>query len=121
MKKILIVDDSPMVLNIIETALSLEDYEIVRASNADEALKKVELEKFDFGIFDVNMPGKTGIELIPLVLNHPNGKDMKIVILTTESSAEIRKKGEDAGASAWMVKPFKNAEMVELLKQLGED
>ncbi len=120
MKKILIVDDSPMVLNIIETALSLEDYDVVRATNADEALKKIEESKFDFGIFDVNMPGKTGIELVPLVLNHPNGKSMKIVILTTESSAEIRKKGEDAGASAWMVKPFKNAEMVELLKQLGE-
>ena len=85
---------------------------------ADEALKKIEEGKFDFGIFDVNMPGKTGIELVPLVLNHPNGKSMKIVILTTESSAEIRKKGEDAGASAWMVKPFKNAEMIDLLKQL---
>lgn len=91
-EKVLIVDDSPMVLNIIETALSLEDYDVVRASNADEALKKIEEGKFDFGIFDVNMPGKTGIELVPLVLNHPNGKSMKIVILTTESSAEIRKK-----------------------------
>ena len=58
MKKVLIVDDSPMVLNIIETALSLEDYDVVRAANADEALKKIEEGKFDFGIFDVNMPGK---------------------------------------------------------------
>jgi two-component system chemotaxis response regulator CheY len=120
MKKVLIVDDSPMVLNIIETALSLEDYDVVRASNADEALKKMDDGKFDFGIFDVNMPGKTGIELVPLVLNHPNGKEMKIVILTTESSSEIRKKGEEAGACAWMVKPFKNAEMIDLLKQLEE-
>ena len=118
MKKILIVDDSPMVLNIIETALSLEDYDIARASNADEAMDKIKSEKFDFGIFDVNMPGKTGIELIPIALAHPNGKDMQIVILTTESSNDIRKKGEEAGAAAWMVKPFKNDEMEALLKQL---
>ncbi len=118
MKKILIVDDSPMVLNIIETALSLEDYDITKAVNADDALEKLESQKFDFGIFDVNMPGKTGIELIPLALNHPNGKEMQIVILTTESNDAIKKKGEEAGAAAWMVKPFKNDEMVNLLKQL---
>ena len=45
MKKVLIVDDSPMVLNIIETALSLEDYDVVRAANADEALRFVKKEK----------------------------------------------------------------------------
>lgn len=116
--KILIVDDAPNVLKILDTTLSLEDHEVTKANNADDAMAKINAEKFDIGIFDVNMPGKTGIELTKEALQTENGKDMKIIMLTTESSDEMKKKGKEAGAKAWMVKPFQNDDLIALINKL---
>ncbi|MCB1158046.1 MAG: response regulator [Leptospiraceae bacterium] len=121
MKKVLIVDDAPMVLKILDMALSMEGYEVTKAGNGNEALDRIKEQKFDVGIFDVNMPGMTGIELIPKALSLPNGKDMQIVMLTTESSQEMQKQARDAGASAWIIKPFKNDDLINLLGELLED
>ena len=118
--KVLIVDDAPVVLKLLELALTMEDYEVEKASNAIEAMEKVKKTQFDFGIFDVNMPGKTGIELTKDVLASPNGKDIQIIILTTESSEEMQEQGRNAGASGWLIKPFDNDELIGLLKELGE-
>ena len=119
MKKILIVDDAPIVLKIVEIALTAEGYQVVKASNADEALAMLQKERFDIGVFDVNMPGKSGIELTREVLAVPNGKDMKIVMLTTESSEDMKAKGREAGAKGWLVKPFMNDDLITLLSKLG--
>ena len=118
MKKILAVDDANTVLKIVNLTLSDEGYEIKTATNADEAKKILQNEKFDLGIFDVNMPGQNGIDLTKDALAMPNGKDMKIVILTTESSEELKIAGKNAGAVAWLVKPFDGEDLLELVNQL---
>lgn len=118
--KILIVDDSAMILVLLENALSLEDHEVEKARDAEEAIDMVTTFKFDIGIFDVNMPGKSGLELIPIIKSMENGKDMKIVILTTESSEEMKTKAKLAGAKAWLVKPFQNDQLIELVNLLAK-
>ena len=118
MKRILAVDDAPVVLKIIDFALSDEGFEVVQAGNADQAKKILEKEKFDIGIFDVNMPGQNGIDLTRDVLELENGKNMKIVILTTESSEELQTQGKNAGAVGWIVKPFEGGDLLELVKML---
>ncbi|TGN19185.1 response regulator [Leptospira idonii] len=118
MAKILTVDDAPAVLKILNLVLTTEGHEVTSASNGMEALNKLENDKFDIGIFDVNMPGMTGIELTGKVLASPNGKGMKIVMLTTESSDEMKKKGQDAGAVGWLVKPFANESLLKLISHL---
>ena len=70
------------------------------------------------GIFDVNMPGKSGIELTREVLSSAEGQGMKIVILTTESSADLREQGKAAGAVGWLTKPFQNDALLQLVGQL---
>ncbi len=119
MKRILIVDDSPSVIRVVKMALSMEGYDITSAANAEQAEEIVKNSSFDFGIFDVNMPGKNGIELVRSVLSMPNGKDMKILILTTESSDELKKKGREAGAKGWLIKPFNHVDLLTVLKKLG--
>lgn len=121
MKRVLIVDDSPSVLKILRTSLEIDGYEVEQANNAEEAIVILQTKSFDFGIFDINMPGKNGIELTSIALSMPNGKNMKIIILTSESADSIKLKGEEAGASAWMVKPFDDGDLMELLSQLSED
>ena len=118
MKKILIVDDSQSALKILEYTLTEANYTVASAKNAEEALKKVENEKFDIGVFDVNMPGINGIELTKEVLSNPNGADMKIIILTTESSEKMKSAGKDAGAKGWLVKPFNDADLLAVLGKL---
>lgn len=121
MKKILIVDDASMVLKILDVALSIEDYHVEQASSGEKAIELLEKECFDFGIFDYNMPGMTGIELLKKALSMPNGEDMQIIMLTTESDENLKEQAREAGASAWLIKPFKNDELIDLLEQLPEE
>jgi two-component system chemotaxis response regulator CheY len=119
MKKILLTDDAPTVLKLLEFTLTDVGYTVEKASNAEEAMKMIDAKgPFDLGIFDVNMPGKTGIELTKDVLAAPNGKNMKIVILTTESSEEMKNKGREAGAKGWLVKPFVDEDLLAVVEKL---
>ncbi|EQA37972.1 response regulator receiver domain protein [Leptospira inadai serovar Lyme str. 10] len=119
MVKILCVDDAPTVLKLLEFTLSEEGYSVTKASGPDEAMAKIESEgPFDLGIFDVNMPGKTGIELTKDVLRTEKGKNTKILILTTESSDAMKSAGKDAGARGWMTKPFNDEDLLMAVKKL---
>ncbi|TGK46826.1 response regulator [Leptospira bouyouniensis] len=118
MARILTVDDAPAVLKILNLVLTTDGHEVESASNGMEALEKIQNSKFDIGIFDVNMPGMTGIELTEKTLKSENGKTMKIVMLTTESSEEMKNKGKAAGAIGWLVKPFANESLTKLISQL---
>ncbi len=119
MKRILLTDDAPTVLKLLEFALTEAGYQVEKATNAVEAMKVIENKgPFDMGIFDVNMPGKTGIELTKDVLSHPAGKDMKILILTTESSDEMKQKGREAGAKGWLIKPFNDEDLLAVVEKL---
>ncbi|MDZ4727625.1 MAG: response regulator [Leptospira sp.] len=118
MAKILTVDDAPAVLKILNLVLTTEGHDVVSAPNGMEALKILESQKFDIGIFDVNMPGITGIELTGKVLSDPKHNDMNIIMLTTESSEEMKKKGQEAGAIGWLVKPFANESLAKLIQQI---
>ncbi len=118
MKTVLIVDDAPTVLKIVCFTLQEEGFRVVQATSADEALERLEGNVPDIGIFDINMPGRNGIELTRAVKNHPNGRDMKIVMLTTESSEEIKEAGREAGAIGWLIKPFRDEDLIGLLNRL---
>ena len=118
MKKVLAVDDAPTVLKIVEFTLADEGYEDSTAANAEEAKKMVANQAFDIGVFDVNMPGQNGIDLTRDILQMDNGKNMKIVIVTTESSDELKAAGKNAGAVGWLVKPFEGEDLLDLVGQL---
>ncbi|MDH5657650.1 MAG: response regulator [Spirochaetia bacterium] len=118
MKKVLAVDDAPTVLKIVDFTLSDEGYQVKTAASAEEAKKLLESESFDIGIFDVNMPGQNGIDLTKDVMQSDSGKHMKIVIVTTESSEELKSAGKAAGAVGWLVKPFESEDLLELVAKL---
>ncbi|TGN19184.1 response regulator [Leptospira idonii] len=118
MAKILIVDDAPIVLKILRLVLSTEGHEVDAAANGKEALLKLESNVYNIAIFDVNMPDISGIELTKKALSSPNGKNLKVVILSTETSPEMRDKGKDAGAIGWLHKPFENEALINLIQSL---
>lgn len=118
MRKILVVDDAATIVKIVSFALGDAGHEVSQASNADEAMKLVNARPFDVGIFDYNMPGKNGIELVRDVLGSANGANMRIIILTTESSSDLKEEGRRAGAAGWLVKPFRDEDLIEIVSRL---
>lgn len=118
MKRVMTVDDSATVRQVLKMALEDCDYEVVEANNGREALKKIETEKLDLLITDLNMPTMDGIELIKMVRKSPGYRFLPIIMLTTESQPEKKKEGKAAGASGWITKPFKPQQLLSVVKMV---
>ena len=105
-KKILIADDEPDILEIIQFNLQAEGYEVVTAKNGDQAIEKAKLVLPDLIILDIMMPGKTGIEACKLLRMLPAFKKTLIVFLTAMSDDTTEIKCLESGADDLITKPI---------------
>lgn len=117
-RKILTVDDSPTVRQLLKMTLTDAGYEVMEAADGREALSMVRQHQFDMLVTDLNMPQIDGIQLIEEVRKIPGNRFMPIIMLTTESHDGIRKKGKIAGASGWIVKPFKPEQVLGVVRMI---
>ena len=117
-KRILLVDDSTSVRQVVGIALRRAGYETVEASNGKEALALLDAGKLNLIISDVNMPVMNGIEFVKAVKQHPTSKFTPVVMLTTEGQAEKKEQGRAAGAKAWIVKPFSPEQLLDVVSKL---
>jgi two-component system chemotaxis response regulator CheY len=118
MKKILTVDDSATIRMMVSFTLSQLGIEIVEAVNGTDALKKLEQNEIDMLITDLNMPGLDGIGLIRKVRENPSYKFIPIIILTTESEPDKKLEARAAGATGWIVKPFRPEDLLSAIKKV---
>lgn len=116
--KILIVDDSEALRHILSLVLIENGYEVIEASDGIEGMSKLNGEKIKLMLCDVNMPNMDGYEFVQKVRQMPDYKFTPVIMLTTESSVASKQKGKDAGASGWMVKPFKPAALLDAVSKL---
>ena len=117
MQTIFLVDDSTTILLSISSILAKAGYQVEKAANAEEALKKFKAGvKINLLITDLNMPGMNGIELIKEVRKLPACKFMPILFLTTESQQSKKMEAKAAGASGWIVKPATADELLNTIK-----
>jgi two-component system chemotaxis response regulator CheY len=117
-KTILVVDDSASIRHVVNIALTGAGYNVIEASDGEDALKKLDSSSVNLVISDVNMPNMGGIELLKAIKSRPDTKFTPVIMLTTESEASIKDQGREAGAKAWMVKPFQPAQMVDAVSKL---
>lgn len=117
-KKILLVDDSASVRQVVGIALRRAGYETCEAANGQEALALLDGEKLNLIISDVNMPVMNGIEFVKAVKQHPTSKFTPIVMLTTEGQDDMKQAGKAAGAKAWIVKPFNPPQLLDVVSKL---
>ena len=117
-KVILAADDSCTIREIVRYALDSAGYNVLLAQDGSEALKLMTGSPIDMLITDLNMPVMDGIELIKRVRAIPTYKFIPIVMLTTESSDEKKQAGKAAGATAWIVKPFKPDDLLTVVKKV---
>ena len=119
MKTILIVEDSSTTRALIRAVIDeLGDFETVEAATGFEALKVLPRQQYDLIITDINMPDINGLELINFLRSNVRYSHVPIIIVSTERSEEDKKRGMALGASAYVAKPFKSAELQETIKKI---
>jgi two-component system chemotaxis response regulator CheY len=119
-KTIMVVDDSASMRQLVSFTLKQQGFEIIEAANASEALKKLDHGTIHMLITDLNMPELDGISLVRKVRENPSYKFIPIIILTTVSGSENQQDGRTAGATGWIVKPFKPEQLIAAVtKVLG--
>lgn len=123
-KRVIIVDDSRAVIATAELALEAligsGVIELKSYLNPAELLGNLQsgAENFDLLISDVNMPEMNGLDLSRTIKSDERFKTKPIIILTTESSEELKLKGKEIGVTGWMVKPFNDEKLVKSIKMV---
>jgi len=118
MHSILAVDDSISMRQMVSFTLKNAGYDVVEAVDGEDALDKARQRCFDLVLTDQNMPRLDGIGLTRRLREHPNFKTTPILILTTESSDQMKQAGRAAGATGWLVKPFDPAKLIEVIRKV---
>ena len=116
-KTIMTADDSASMRQMISFTLKNAGYDVVEAVDGKDALAKLSSTPAQLLITDLNMPNMDGIELIRQVRALPQYKYMPIIMLTTESMDAKKQAGRAAGASGWIVKPFRGEQLVMVAKK----
>jgi two-component system, chemotaxis family, chemotaxis protein CheY len=116
--QVLIVDDSGSIRQSMKYVVEQAGYSVIEAANGKEALSVINPQT-KIVITDINMPEMNGIDLIKNIRSGAMPlKTVPIIILTTESQPEMKQKGKDAGATAWIVKPFPPEDVIAAIKKL---
>lgn len=117
MAKILIVDDSNMLRDMVKYALNEGGYpDVTEAIDGVDGLAKAKMASFDLIVSDINMPNMDGFEMISEIRKLPTYTKTPILTLTTEKNDDMKAKGKAVGATGWIVKPFVPE---QLLKAVG--
>jgi two-component system chemotaxis response regulator CheY len=116
---VLLVDDSPTVRNIVKIYLMNLKVSTLEADDATRALQILRLVPVSLVIADINMPGMDGITFVKEVRasQMPQVRSVPILLLTAEKNADLRQKGTEAGANAFIQKPVSHHELTETVRQ----
>jgi len=123
-KRVLLVDDSKVILAAAQMALkdmqTRNEIEVQTYTNPAELLDKLlnGQETFDLLISDVNMPQLNGLDLAQTLKNNEQYRTKPILIMTTESSVEMKAKGKSIGVTGWLVKPFNNKKLTGAISMI---
>jgi len=118
MKTILAIDDSPSMRQMVAFTLQAHGYEVIEAVDGLDGLEKARAQAASLVLTDQNMPGMDGLTLIRALRGLPQYQTVPILMLTTESGADMKAQGRAAGATGWMVKPFDPQKLVEVVKKV---
>jgi len=117
--KVLVVDDSPTMRQLIVFALNrIPGLQIEEAGDGVAALKKLTAEPFDLLMTDINMPIMDGLKLVNLVRNDPQYKSLPVVVITTEGAQMDRERAISLGANEYITKPIQTARIIKVARQL---
>ncbi len=118
MGNVLIVDDSSLIRSVASSAAEEAGHVPIIAKNGQEGLEVLQNNEINIIFSDVNMPVMGGLEMVENIKQDDRYKFIPIIMLTTESSPDLKQKGKELGVKAWMLKPFDKKKFFMALKKL---
>ena len=117
--RFLVVDDSATMRQMLSLQLKqFKGARITEAANGLDAVKKLQSEKFDIVLTDINMPMMDGLKLVGLIRQNPDWKSLPIIIITTKGADEDRDRGLALGANAYVAKPVQPSALIKTVTEL---
>lgn len=114
--RVLVIDDDPMIRNILQAMLGAEGYDVVLAEDGQQGVDIIDKEprpiKFSFVVLDVIMPGMNGLDVLTRIRLHPHSNKLPVLMLTGEDKAEDIMAGYSVGADYYITKPFTRQQLV---------
>ena len=117
-RKVLAVDDSRTMRDMVSFTLREAGFAVVEAEDGLAAIEALKTETVDLVITDVNMPRMDGLTFLKEFRADPAKKGVPVLILTTESDDSLRQKGRAAGATGWIVKPFEPEKLLQVVNKV---
>ncbi len=117
-KRVLTVDDSKTMRDMVSFTLKGAGFEVVEAEDGVKALSVLERTNVDLVITDINMPNMDGVTLVKQLRAKPSHKSTPILILTTEGGEDKKAAGRAAGATGWIVKPFAPDKLLQVVTKV---
>jgi two-component system chemotaxis response regulator CheY len=117
-KRILVVDDSMTMRQLVKMTLLPSGYEVAEAEDGLKGLQMATAETFDLVLSDVNMPVMNGLDLVRNLRKLAQYRFTPIVLVTTESLLEKKQEGKAAGATGWIVKPFEPEQLLAVVAKV---
>ena len=118
--RILIVEDEPNIVESLSFILRRAGFEVDTVTDGAEALDRVRRQAFEVLVLDIMLPGMNGLDVLKAIRSDQTLSSLPVVVLTAKGQANDRRTAEANGASAFITKPFSNADVVERVSRLAE-
>ena len=119
--RVLIVEDHPLIADLVETRLRIEGLRATKCLGGREAIERVNKEPFDLVILDIMMPDVDGYQVLEHIRSQEATRNIPVVFLTARASEEDIDKGLRMGANHYITKPFSGAELARIVKLLLQE
>ncbi len=120
MKTVMIADDEPSLRLLVSATIASDQYRVVEAEDGDEAWQLIQQHKPEVALLDVQMPGRTGLELTRAIKSDPGLSATRVILLTSKAQEADIAAGLAAGADRYLTKPFSPLELLALFEQALE-
>lgn len=117
--KILAIDDSRTMRNLLNATLSTAGFEVDLAEDGEDGLRRFDDSDPDIVITDINMPRLDGFGFIEAARQRARDRVVPILVLTTESADQLKQRARAAGASGWIVKPFDEEKLLWAIERVS--
>ena len=117
-RRIVIADDDPLIISLVSLRLEMANYEVLAATNGDDALALIRKSRPLAAILDIDMPRKSGIEVLDAIKADPVTDKLPVLMLTGERDTDMVMRAMGAGAGDYMVKPFQPDRLLERMNRL---
>ena len=120
-RRLLLIEDEPNITEAIRFVLSRDGWTVETHSDGGSAVEAVSRKAPDVVVLDVMLPNKSGFEILRELRNAPDHEGLPVLMLTARGQAKDRQLAETLGVSAFMTKPFSNAEMLKVVRQIADE